>query len=165
MTQDTTEKVRRLLQPTHDSEGWHAQVNTLNVAEAAPLLSTAVNNEKETPQARRQAATILGRLRQKSSIPSLLQALAAADPVLRARVANALGQFADVPDQAVQQLVKHLDDEDYLVREQCAKALALLKRSEGLGALQRMQGSDSVESNREVAQNAIAAIRGERTTC
>lgn len=162
MTQGTEEKIRRLLEPTHDAEGWHAQVNTLDVAEAAPLLSSALNNEKETPQARRQAATILGRLRQNSSIPALLQALAATDAVLRARVANALGQFADVPDQAVQQLIQLLDDEDYLVREQCAKALALLKRSEGLDALQRMQGSDSVESNREAAQNAITAIRGGR---
>jgi HEAT repeat protein len=160
MMQDTTQKVRQLLEPTHDAKGWHALIGTLNAAEAAPLLNTALNNERETRQARGQAAAILGRLQQPSSIPALLKALSSPDPVLRADAADALAHFSALPDAAVQQLIQRLGDEDYLVRERCAASLGRLKRSEALETLQRMQNSDSVESNRKAAQDAIAAIRG-----
>lgn len=160
ITQAAQEMVRRLLQPTHDAEGWHALADSLNAETAAPLLSAALNDERQTLQARRQAATVLGMLRQQSSIPALSHALAVPDAVLRARVAEALGQFQDLPDHVVELLIQRLEDEDYLVREHCAKALAWLKKPQALPALQTMESADEVASNREAAKNAIRAIRG-----
>lgn len=158
--EQTQEQVRRLLQPTHDANGWRAQVRALNAQEAVPLLAAALMNSRETPQARRQATTALGMLRHNSAVPALLQTLADDDAVLRARAAGALGQIEEVPDEVVQQLIHHLEDEDYFVRECCAKALAELRRADALPALEQMRASDSVPANREVADSSIETIRG-----
>jgi HEAT repeat protein len=162
MPTETETKVRQLLQSTHDAQWWHSQARTLQAEEAVPLLGAAMNSDSESEQARHQAATILGILGRKSAVPALMQALNASGPVLRARAAEALGRIGDVPHEAVSALLERLKDEDYFVRKCSAIALGQLKRPEALAALQHMRDTDSVDSNREAAQEAIKAIQGVR---
>jgi HEAT repeat protein len=162
MPSETEKKVRQLLQPTHDVEWWHEQIRSLRPEEAVPLLGSAMNSDSETEQARHQAATILGILRQKASVAALLQAMQSPGPVLRALAAQALGQIGDLSDESVSVLIKSVDDQDYFVRKCAATALGRLKRPDALVALERMYHSDSEVGNREAAQEAIKAIQGEQ---
>lgn len=160
MTQQAIEKVRQLLQPTDDELHWYQRVMALDKAEAVPILMNILKDEQEREFTRRQAALILGLLGDKRAINTLSQVLNATDRVLRGRAAEALGQFKDLDEKIVQELVQGLQDEDYFVRECCAKALGQLQRLETLPALEQMRLTDSVLTNREVAQKAIQAIRG-----
>lgn len=160
MTQSTTEMIRRLLQPTHDLAGWRAEFEALDVGEAVSVLIGILKDEVEPMRTRSEAATLLGMLHNTRANDALLEALRAPDGLLRARAALALGQIGNPGDREVQSLIQGLSDEDYFVREVCAKALQLMKRQEALPALERMSTTDSVWTNREIALKAIAAIRG-----
>jgi len=131
----------------------------LDAAEAIPLLIAVLNDEQEKLYPRRMAATILGLLRDERAIAALAQTLSASDASLRASAAEALGRFEAPEDSLVQRLIQGLQDDDYFVRETCAKTLGRLKRPDALPALTRMSIADSVSTNREVAQQAIEAIR------
>jgi len=160
MAESISEKVRRLLQPTHDLERWYAEVEALDVEEAVSVLIGILKDEAEPMQTRSEAATLLGTLHDPRANDALFEALRAPDGLLRARSALALGQIGKQGDREVQSLIQGLSDEDYFVREACAKALQLMKRLEALPALERMSTTDSVSTNREVALKAIEAIRG-----
>jgi HEAT repeat protein len=162
MALETETKVRRLLRPTHDVERWHAEIKTLQAEEAVPLLASAMNDLSETNQARYQAAAILGILGQITAVPALLQALESPEPVLRGQAAQSLGEIANLPKEALAALIQHLEDADYFVRKCSAIALQQIKRPEALLALEHMRDHDPVPNNRELAQEAIRAIKGAR---
>jgi HEAT repeat protein len=160
MAEEMKEKVRRLLQPTHDVAGWHAEVNTLIAEEAIPILHEIINDNLEAPRTRGQAVSMLGMFRNARAVELLIETIRATDGLLRAQAALSLGRIGMPEERVVTALIERLDDEDYFVRECCAKALGLMKRHEAIPALTLMSASDSVSTNREVAQKAIDAIRG-----
>ena len=162
MAESTIQKVRRLLQPTHDLTSWYAEVDALDAEEAIHTLLEILNNDLEAVRTRCQAATLLGMLRDARALDALIGAFHAPDGLLRARAALALGQIGMPEERVVQSMIQGLSDEDYFVRECCAKALGLMKRPEALPALEQMSAVDSVSTNREVAQKAIEAIKGVR---
>lgn len=160
MAEETREKVRRLLQPTHDVTGWHAEVKTLNAEEAIPILYEILNDNLEPLRTRGQAVSMLGMFRDDQAVGLLIEILQAPDGLLRAQAALALGRIGMPQERVVQALIQGLNDEDYFVRECCAKALGLMKRPEALPALTQMSASDSASTNRDVAQKAIEDIQG-----
>ena len=154
------QQVRGLLRPTYDEHGWYDSVDHLDPNEAVPILITVLEDTKEEVVARRLAALILGRLHDERAIPALTRTLHASDRILRGRVADALGEFNQLGENVIQELIRGVQDEDNYFRERCAKALGKLKRPEALPALVQMRATDSVAANREVAEEAIVAITG-----
>jgi HEAT repeat protein len=161
MKQDTTEKVRHLLRPADDDESWYQEIMALDRDEAIPLLIGYLENEQESLYTRRLCIQILSLLRDDRAISAIARALSANDRILRGRAAEALGQFEGLEQSVIEQLTQGLQDEDYFMRECCAKALGQLKRPEALLALEQMSISDSVPTNREVARKAIDLIQEE----
>lgn len=153
------EKIRDLLRPTDDEEGWYRKVTALDAGEAVPILSAIVENEAEPSRSRRTAVLILGLLRDERAVTALTRALASADPLLRGRAAEALGKHEEVDAAVVERLLASLGDAEPFVRESAAKALGSLRRAEALPALERMSADDSAQHNREVALKAIQDIR------
>jgi hypothetical protein len=151
--------VDRLLKPSDDEIGWYKQVMALHRVEAVPVLMNVLSDPQQPRSSRRQAALILGLLRDERAIRALVDALHAAERVLRGRAAEALGQFETVPEDVLQSLIQGLQDEDYFVRECCAKTLGQLRRPEALPALTVMSASDEVSTNRELAEKAMEAIQ------
>ena len=155
------EKIRHLLQPTYDEQGWYREVMALEKAEAIPILIGVLTNEQESLEERRQSALILGLLRDERAIEPLAGILnAAVDRSLRGYAADALGQFTELPSDHVHLLIEALKDEEAFVRERSAKALERLQRQEALPALEQMQVADNVLVNRLTAEEAIKAIKG-----
>lgn len=154
------DSVRGLLRATDDVAGWYRAVKELNPKEAVPVLLGILQDENEEQSNRRLAATMLGVLRDSRAIPALAGAMLASDRVLRGRAAEMLGEFPELAENFFLQLMQGLHHEDPYFRECCAKALGQLRRPEALPALERMRASDTVPVNREVAQSAIEAIRG-----
>lgn len=79
------------------------------------------------PDARMEAATLLGRLRAqaKPAVPALIEALTKdADGAVRMKAADALGQIAQDGGTAVPALVKSLDDPDVRVTTSALYALS-----------------------------------------
>jgi HEAT repeat protein len=102
---------------------------------------------------------MLGVLGDERAIPALARTMSAQDRVLRGQAAETLGRFPRLGAECVRQLVTGLTDADAYVRESSAKALGQLKRTDALPMLQQMRDHDPLQSNREVAQEAIDAIR------
>jgi HEAT repeat protein len=161
MAESTMQKVRRLLQPTHDLDGWYAEFDALDSEAALPLLLEILANDLETEQTRAQAANLLGMLHDPRATNELINALHAPQGLLRARAAVALGQIGKPEERVAESLLQGLMDEDYFVRECSAKALGLMKRTEALPALELMSSTDTVSANRDVAKNAIETIRAD----
>jgi len=159
MTETTLETIRHLLQPTHDFAGWHAQAATLDPDQAIPILAAIMADTSEAEGARGEAATLLGLLRDERTRAPLLAGLRLEASLVRARAALALAQLGAPDDETMHALVTGLSDEDYFVRECCARVLGVFKRPDVVPALERMRDSDSVASNREAAKAAIRAIR------
>lgn len=157
--ESTRAKVGYLLQPSDDEVRWYEEVMALDKRDAVPVLINILSDQQESLSIRKQAALILGLLHDERSISGLVQALHEPDRVLRARAAEALGQFETLQENALEELMRGLHDEDYFVRECCAKALGQLKYSKALPALTEMSATDNVPTNREVAQKAVEAIR------
>jgi len=158
MTEETAERVRRLLLPRDDESQWQKEVEALNKWDAVPLLAAIMNDPAEKRVARQRASEVLGMLKDARAVGALVQALQAPDPVLRAVSAKALGSIGNLEAEVIQQLIQRLGDEDYYVRESAAKALGQLKRAEAIPALKQMNANDIVSTNRSVAQQAIESI-------
>lgn len=154
------EKIKILLEPTDEEEAWLRGVKSLNPKEAVPVLSKILLNSQEPLLKRKMAAQMLGLLEDESAIPALTQALSAPDPVLRAKTAAAIGDVGKAGESAIARLIEALQDGDYYVRESAAKALGILKSQEALPMLARMTSVDEPFTNREVAEEAIKAIKG-----
>jgi HEAT repeat protein len=160
MPSDLEQTLERLLQPTGDETAWYDAVAALPAAEAVPRVAAVLGDPGRPGRERLQAALILGVLGSPAAAPALRAAMAEANPVLRARAADALGRVGAEGSEAVDALLQALRDDDYFVRESAAKALARLGRSEALPLLAAMRDGDEAESNRAVAGEAIDAIRG-----
>jgi HEAT repeat protein len=130
----------------------------LDKNEAVPILENIVRSESDSIRTRQQGILILSLLGDERSIDTLLEMLNAPDAGLRAHAGEALGRFKRLSSGGFQRLMAALKDEDAFVRERTAKALAELKRPEALEALRQMRDSDPVDTNREMAQEAIKAI-------
>ena len=158
MTEDFMQRVWRLLRYAGDEtvRRYEAAV----AADAVAALIALLLDEREEPPVRKLAATLLGEARDARAVAPLTQALHDADPVVRARSALALGEFAEAGPEVTAQLIETLGDEDYYVRECGAKALGKLRRAEALPALREMSERDEVSTNREVAREAVEAIEG-----
>lgn len=153
--------VRTLLRATDDVAGWHRAVKQLDSA-AVPVVIAILRNDHEDAFSRRVAATVLGVIADDRAIPAVVEALAAPDRILRGRAAETLGNFPRLERSVLLRLVDGLKDPDSYFRESCARALAELRQPEALPALDEMKAKDVVPFNREVAQGAIAKIRGGR---
>jgi HEAT repeat protein len=156
------QRVEALLQPTDALANWYRAVAALDRAAATPIVIAILEDETASAQRRRLAATMLGVLRDARAIPALARALGASDRVLRGRAAETLGAFPQLDTDLVRQLVAGLTDPDPYFRECAAKALGYLKRADALPMLQAMRDTDPLASNRDVARDAIDAIRQER---
>lgn len=153
------QRVEALLQPTDAAANWYRAVAALDRAAATPIIIALLENDTESAPRRRLAATMLGLLGDARAIPALASAMNAQDRVLRGRAAETLGSFPELGADLVRQLVAGLTDPDPYYRECAAKALGLLKRADALPMLQAMRDHDSFASNRDVAREAIDAIR------
>lgn len=160
MAEEVEEKIRRILRPAHDSKGREAEIKSLDVERAVPIVIAILTSEQEAADLRQEASMLLAILKDERAIAPLLQTLNASDPVLRARSAIALGWIAGPREDVVRQIISKLDDADYFVRESAARTLGSLKSPEALPALARMSERDSEPSNREEAQKAIDEIKG-----
>jgi HEAT repeat protein len=156
------QSVRNLLRATDDVAGWHRAVKELDSAAALPVVIAILQNDREDAYSRRVAATMLGVLGDDRAIAALAGALDAPDRILRGRAAETLGNFPRLERSVFLRLVDGLKDPDSYFRESCAKALAQLRQPDALPALDEMRTKDAVPFNREVAQGAIAMIRGAR---
>lgn len=155
------QSVRNLLRATDDVGGWCRAVEQLDSA-AVPVVIAILKNDQEDVFSRRVAATMLGVLGDDRAIPALVEALAVPDRILRGRAAETLGNFPLLERSVFLRLVDGLKDPDSYFRESCAKALGELGQAEALPALDEMKAKDVVPFNREVAQGAMAKIRGAR---
>jgi HEAT repeat protein len=153
------QRVEALLQPTDAAANWYRAVAALDRAAATPIVMAVLEDETATAHRRRLAATMLGVLGDARAIPALARALGAPDRVLRGRAAETLGAFPQLDAEIVRQLVIGLTDPDPYFRECAAKALGQLKRTDALPMLHAMRETDPLASNRDVARDAIDAIR------
>lgn len=102
-----------------------------------PELLRMVVDEGEGIGARLRALDVLADLRARSVVPTLIEALGRAPPLLRAHIAGALGRIGDASARAtLLQLAVHDDGEvevspgfSIRVRDEAAKALEVLERS------------------------------------
>jgi HEAT repeat protein len=154
--------VRNLLRATDDVAGWRRAVKELDAAAAVPVVIAILQNDREDAYSRRVAATMLGILGDDRATSALANALNSSDRILRGRAAETLGNFPRLERSIFLRLVEGLKDTDSYFRESSAKALAQLRQPEALAALDEMKTKDVVPFNREVAQEAIAKIRGAR---
>jgi HEAT repeat protein len=154
------DRVRLLLIPTDDGEGWRRSVHALKAAEAIPVVADVLADAGEPAAARRQAALLLGELGDRRGIAPLAGALADGDPVVRARALEALARFHDLEPDLLRAVVDRLADEDGYVREIAARACAELRPPSADQALREMATTDPVPQARAAAQAAIEAMEG-----
>jgi HEAT repeat protein len=159
MSTGIPEPIMRVLLPRDDSR-WEAEVMSLDAEQAVPVIVGVMFDGGERLAVRKMAVTVLGMLRDARAVGPLTRTLRDPDRIMRARSAEALGEFKDLGADVVALLVEALRDEDYYVRECGAKALGKLRRAETLTALREMSEHDEVSTNRELAQEAVAAIEG-----
>ena len=98
-----------------------------------PVEQTAGDLRSDTVAVRRHAATSLGRIRDASAVPALIEALKDTEAGVRREAAKALGSIKD--GQAVAPLVDALDDPDMNVRLFAAYALGEIKDRGAAAAL------------------------------
>jgi len=153
-------EVRAVLVPTDDIEGWRQRVLALDPASAVPVLAGIVLDPSESLGNRKLSATILGMLKDPAAIPALLEALRSPEGMVKGKAADALGEIGRPDEDVVRELLDGLDDDDDFVRGRCAVALGRLRRPEAVPALERVRDEDRIEVNRELAAEAMEAIRG-----
>lgn len=100
---------------------------------------------------------VLGELRDPAAKPALAAALA--DPNTREDAVWALGTMGKTGERV--RLAPYLDDADWRVRVEAARAVGLLEEREAVPALERLRGSDPVIAVREWAARGLALLTGE----
>ena len=153
-------KIRAILLPTDDKEGWNESIKSLNRDEALPVLIRMMRDPQENSKTRKLAMLALGIMEDQRALPAIAQVLKSGDPDMRAWAAYSLGQFGSLGNETMQSLVQALNDDNYLVRELSAKTLGNQKYAEALPALEHMKDADSEETNKKIAKLAIDNILG-----
>ncbi len=120
--------------------------------EGVPMLEALV---KEGGLEAGTAARLLGEMGSVSSLPVLLQVLNDAEAVARSQVLDAVGVLGD--PQGADTVAKYLYSESPHLRAQACRALAKLKSTSQLEALDALKG-DYDRSVRESAQAALDAL-------
>src|SRR5262249_21449610 len=160
MTMTIDQDVEKLFVPTHAEASWRQAVAALDSRVATPIVIRVLQSPAESNSRRLVAATILGLLGDERAIPALVAATQAADSTLRGLAAETLGSFPRLGDDDVRLPSAGLGGPQRFFRECCARALGRLRRTEALPALEQMRDHDPAWNNREIAQEAIDAIRG-----
>jgi len=106
-------------------------------------------------EARLQAVLALGDIRDRRAGPLLVEALA--DPSTRSAAAWALGMLGD--STYAEDLLPLLDDPDWRVRMEAARALGVLEADRADADLDRLRRDDPVAAVREWAARSLALIR------
>ena len=104
---------------------------------------------------RREAYLSLGRIAEETSLPVVLEGLAADDPLIRLSALDALGGFRDVP-QAGEKIAELLDDPDPYIRKRAVENLSDFAGPRVSGYLPRALRDD----DQEVCRAALRAVHG-----
>ncbi|MDQ3916554.1 MAG: HEAT repeat domain-containing protein [Actinomycetota bacterium] len=143
----TRERVEYLLVPSDDPR-WRDAARALDPGEALPVLAEALGPGRDA-RTRRMAVLIVGVIGDKRGIPLLLNVADDTDPVLRARVVEALAAVGPDPG-AAQRVVDAAKDESAFVRETAARALAALALPESPALLAQLAADPAPEVRRAV---------------
>ena len=112
-------------------------------------------------QLQQLAAKVLGQSRNPDAVAPLCDALTHADASIRAEAALALGMLRN--EAAAPNLARLLtDDDNGMVREAAAQALAVIGNSKSIAALETSATSDKKNRVRKAARVAIEAILARR---
>lgn len=110
--------------------------------------------QNKHPNARAEAVTELGKIKDARVVPLLIGALKDADSYVRGQTAAALGDTGD--KRAVQPLITALKDDDYLyVRQESAKALGKIKDSSAVQPLINALNDETPDVREEAAKALI----------
>lgn len=104
---------------------------------------------------RREAYLSLGRIAEETSLPVVLEGLAADEPLIRLSALEALGGFRDTP-QAGEKIAELLDDPDPYVRKRAVENLSDFAGARVSGYLLRALQDD----DRDVCRAALRAVHG-----
>jgi HEAT repeat protein len=105
---------------------------------------------------RKEAATILGEMRDPKSVGSLVASLRDDVDEVRLSVVEALGKIGD--PRAVIPLMSQYKDMDYQVRTALAIALGDLNDKRAIDTLLKMLGDDPYHDVREAAANSLGKL-------
>jgi len=111
--------------------------------------------EDDSPTARAQAATALGKLGNSSAVAPLIAVLQNQSSAVRGAAANALGKIND--SRAVEPLIALLQDSEPKVRALAARALGRLGDGRALAPLQKL-AQDADQTVRDKAQEAVKKL-------
>jgi HEAT repeat protein len=110
----------------------------------------------EDPNVRRNAAWLLGRHRDLSLIPALIDATGDADPGVRLRAIEALGNYDD--DAAIRPLTLALADARADIRREAIRALGNRRATAAVAPLLALEAATSTSSERIACVLALSAI-------
>lgn len=115
---------------------------------AAPFLVDVLQKRRTRGvDARAAAAQLLGRVRAKSAVPALLEAINQDEPNVRWDAIKALGDIGD--PQAVPHLIRLLNDENVLVGKIAVWALETISTTDAIAAASRWREENEYYPDRE----------------
>lgn len=154
------ERVHQLLVPT-DDPGWKDAVRALDPGEALPVVAEALAGAAEDDSRTRHLAVLMiGVIGDERGVPVLEGVADHPDPVLRARVVEALAGIGRLGPGASRRVVDASRDEDAYVRETAARAVAALDLPEAGALLAEMAASDPAPEVRRAAEEAARSLQG-----
>lgn len=154
------ERVHRLLVPT-DDPSWKDAVRALDPGEAVPVIAEALGAAaQDDSRTRHLAVLMIGVIGDERGVPSLEGVADHPDPVLRARVVEALAAVGRLSPGAARRVADASRDEDAYVRETAARALAALGLPEAPALLAEMAASDPAPEVRRAAAEAAKSLQG-----
>lgn len=127
---------------------------------AYELAASALEDPKEDPLVRKDAAQVMGFLKEKRSVEKLLSVLNKSkerDEILTSDIVWALGEIQDVP--ITDDLISLLDHPNEKVRLNTARALGKIGNGSTLSILSRVESNDKSEEVRLAAKDASAWIK------
>lgn len=132
----------------------------MRASNAYELAASALENPSENPIVRKDAATVLGLLREKRAAEKLLSALKvskATDVALTTNILFSLGEIQNVT--VTDDFTSLLDHPNEEVRYQTVWALAKIGGEKALNILSQVESNDKSERVRQAAKDAYAWIK------
>jgi len=137
------------------SPGETIKINVAALPTRIDVNSLIQDLKREKPEVRKEAAVILGEVKDKKAVDPLIQALKDEDSGVRKSAAEALGKIGDA--RAVDPLIQALKDESGSVRKSAAEALGKIGDARAVDPLIQALKDES-EYVRMVAAKALAMI-------